>query len=107
MTSIQRLYTEGYVVMLGRVGLSVCPSICPSNYSKSNHDICIKPLPEVSLGPRNNRRNYDLHPAYDPDRTDLHVTFTRCVSRANEQCIFCLSKTVCFDIRSVRMLFNS
>ena len=29
--------------------------------------------------------SYDPDPDYDPDRTDLHETFTRCVSRTNEQ----------------------
>ena len=42
-------------------------------------------LSEMCLGPRTNPLNFRYDPNYDQDRTDLHGTFTRGLSRAKEQ----------------------
>ena len=46
------------LVLLANMIVSVCLSVCPSDYSKSNERICIKLSPEVCFGPRNNRLNW-------------------------------------------------
>ena len=51
--------------------------------------------PEVCLRPRKNLvdlsddPDHDPYPGPDPDRTDLHDTFTRGVSHAKDQSITC------------------
>ena len=88
-----------FLVMFARsffflfVSLSVRPPDCLKNSKR----IRMKFLPEVCLGPRNNRLNIwddanhypdtgsGLRSGYDPDRTDLHQTFTRSVSRVKDQ----------------------
>ena len=69
----------------GRVCLFVCLSARPSNYVKSNERICMKLLPEVCLGPRNNPLDFGNDPDYGPDRTNLYETFTKGVSWARDQ----------------------
>ena len=48
-------------------------SVCPSDHLKSN---AWGLLPEVCLGPRNNRFDFGDDPDYDLDRTDLHQNFS-------------------------------
>ena len=46
----------------------VCLSVLGITYQvPSNEQFCIKLLPEVCLGPKNNRFNYGDDPDYDPD----------------------------------------
>ena len=75
------------------VCLFACLSVRPSDYLNSNARNCMKVLSEVCLGPKNNPLDfvleihdpdYDANPGSDPDRTDLHQTSTKSMSRANK-----------------------
>ena len=54
----------GLCVLVVLVSLFVCLSVRPLDYLRSNEWICMKLLPEVWLGPRNNRVDLRGDPNY-------------------------------------------
>ena len=59
---LYRLYYHLQWVMFSVLLVCLSP-----DYSKSNEQICIKLLPEVCSGPRNNLLNSEDHSDYDPN----------------------------------------